>query len=73
MLPPWWIRRILLVPLMFVVALAAIVTLPVTSVLAVLVGLITPRAWTRPLRLLLLLVGYLAARWSVCWRSACSG
>jgi 1-acyl-sn-glycerol-3-phosphate acyltransferase len=66
-LPPWWIRRVLLVPLMLVVSVVAVVTLPVTAGAAVLLGLLTPRAWstprgwTRPLRLLLLVVGYLAA------------
>jgi 1-acyl-sn-glycerol-3-phosphate acyltransferase len=66
-LPPWWIRRVLLVPTMLVVSLAAVITLPLTVVLAVVIGLLTPaawgrpKAWTRPVRLLLLVVGYLAA------------
>jgi 1-acyl-sn-glycerol-3-phosphate acyltransferase len=60
-LPPWWIRRILLVPAMLLVAVLTVVTLPVTIVVAALVGLVTPGPWARPLRLLLLVVGYLAA------------
>jgi 1-acyl-sn-glycerol-3-phosphate acyltransferase len=67
MLPPWWIRRILLVPIMLVVSVLAVLTLPLTALLAVPIGVLTagssrsPRAWSRPLRLLLLVVGYLAA------------
>jgi len=52
---------VLLIPAMLVLSVAAVVTLPITAVLAILIGLLTPRAWTRPLRLLLLVVGYLAA------------
>jgi 1-acyl-sn-glycerol-3-phosphate acyltransferase len=59
-LPPWWIRRLLLVPVMLAVALAAVLTLPVTAVVAALAGLLLPGVRTRPLRLLLLVVGYLA-------------
>ena len=67
MLPPWWIRRILLVPIMLVVSVLAVITLPLTALLALPIGVLTagssgsPRAWSRPLRLLLLVVGYLAA------------
>jgi 1-acyl-sn-glycerol-3-phosphate acyltransferase len=61
MLPPTWIRRLLLIPAMLGLSVLAVLSLPLTVVLAVLVGLITPRTWTRPLRLLLLVVGYLAA------------
>jgi 1-acyl-sn-glycerol-3-phosphate acyltransferase len=61
MLPPWWVRRLLLVPLMLVASVVAVLTLPLTAVVAGLLGLLAPRAWSRPLRLLLLVVGYLAA------------
>jgi 1-acyl-sn-glycerol-3-phosphate acyltransferase len=60
-LPPWWIRRVLLVPAMVVFALAVVLTLPVTAPLAALVGLVTPGVRSRPLRLLLLVAGYAAA------------
>ncbi len=46
---------------MLLLSVVAVVTLPLTAVVAVLLGLLTPRAWTRPLRLLLVVVGYLAA------------
>jgi len=61
MLPPWWLRRFLLVPLMLVVAVGAVVTLPITALVAAGLGLILPGVRTRPLRLLILVVGYLAA------------
>ena len=61
MLPPWWIRRIILVPAMLLLSVVAVITLPLTVTVAVLIGLLTPRTLTRPLRLLLLVVGYLAA------------
>ena len=60
MLPPWWVRRLLLVPLMLVVSVAAVVTFPVTAVLAVVAGLFS-RHRTRPLKILVLVVAYLAA------------
>jgi 1-acyl-sn-glycerol-3-phosphate acyltransferase len=59
-LPPWWIRRLLLVPLMLMVALTAVLTLPATALVAAVIGVLLPGARTRPLRLLLLVVGYLA-------------
>jgi 1-acyl-sn-glycerol-3-phosphate acyltransferase len=65
-LPPWWIRRLLLVPAMLLFSVVAVITLPLTAVVAVVIGLLTPgawarpRTWTRPLRVLLLVVGYLA-------------
>ncbi|HST80419.1 MAG TPA: 1-acyl-sn-glycerol-3-phosphate acyltransferase [Kineosporiaceae bacterium] len=61
MLPPWWVRRLLLVPAMLVTSVVAVLTLPLTAVVAGLLGLLSPRTWSRPLRLLLLVVGYLAA------------
>ena len=41
MLPPWWIRRILLVPIMLVVSVLAVITLPLTALLAAAVAFIT--------------------------------
>ena len=67
MLPPWWIRRVLLVPAMLVLSVVAVISLPLTAVLAVLIGGLTSLfsgasgVWSRPLRLLLLVVGYLVA------------
>lgn len=61
MLPPWWLRRFLLVPLMLLVAAVAVVTLPITALVAAGLGLVLPGVRTRPLRLLILVVGYLAA------------
>lgn len=61
MLPPWWIRRLLLVPAMLALAAGVLVTLPVTVPLAALLGLVLPGSGSRPLRLLLLVAGYLLA------------
>jgi 1-acyl-sn-glycerol-3-phosphate acyltransferase len=61
MLPPWWIRRLLLVPAMFALALTAVLALPATLLIAGFIGLVTPGPWSRPARLLLLVTGYLAA------------
>ncbi len=61
MLPPWWIRRLLLVPVAFALALLGLLTLPVTALVAGLVGLATPRSRQRLLRVLLVVVGYLVA------------
>jgi 1-acyl-sn-glycerol-3-phosphate acyltransferase len=46
---------------MLVASLLAVLTLPLTVPLAALVGLLLPRTRGRPLRLLIMLVGYLAA------------
>ena len=59
-LPPWWVRRAVLAPLTFAVALAAVVTLPVTAPLAALWSLVLPGSRWRPLRALTLVVVYLA-------------
>lgn len=70
MLPPWWLRRLLLVPAMFVFTAGVVLTLPVTVLLALLIGLLMPgpRAGSqrpqqplRPVRVLIMIVGYLLA------------
>jgi 1-acyl-sn-glycerol-3-phosphate acyltransferase len=61
MLPPWWVRRLLLVPAMFVFAAVVLVTLPVTAVVAGLAGLVMPGSRARPLRVLAMVAGYLLA------------
>jgi 1-acyl-sn-glycerol-3-phosphate acyltransferase len=60
-LPPWWIRRTLLVPLMLVLSVAAVVTFPATALVAFVAGCVTRDERTRPLRVWTLVVGYLAA------------
>jgi 1-acyl-sn-glycerol-3-phosphate acyltransferase len=59
-LPPWWVRRMVLAPLIFVVAVAAVVTLPVTAPLAAAWSLLWRGSRWRPLRALTLVVLYLA-------------
>ena len=59
-LPPWWVRRGVLAPLMVAVAAVAVVTLPVTALLAVLLSVVLPGQRQRPLRVLTLVVVYLA-------------
>lgn len=60
MLPPWWVRRLVLVPLMLVVSAAAVVTFPVTAAVAALAGLLFKHR-TRPLKVLVMVVAFLAA------------
>jgi 1-acyl-sn-glycerol-3-phosphate acyltransferase len=60
-LPPWWIRRVLLVPAMLAFSLACVLTLPATVLIASLVSVLMPDSRWRPLRLLAVFVGYLAA------------
>ena len=61
MLPPWWVRRLLLVPLAFAFAALALITAPVTIPVAALAGLLTPRSHRRVLRVLIVVGGYLVA------------
>jgi 1-acyl-sn-glycerol-3-phosphate acyltransferase len=61
MLPPWWVRRLLLVPAMLGFAAVVIVTLPATVIVAALIGLVIPGSRARPLRVLAMIVGYLLA------------
>jgi 1-acyl-sn-glycerol-3-phosphate acyltransferase len=58
-LPPWWVRRGVLAPLMIVAALLAVVTLPVTALVAVLMSVTLPGHRQRLLRVLTLIVVYL--------------
>jgi 1-acyl-sn-glycerol-3-phosphate acyltransferase len=58
-LPPWWVRRVLLAPLMIVFAVLAVVTLPVTALVAVLLSVTLPGHRQRLLRVLTLIVVYL--------------
>jgi 1-acyl-sn-glycerol-3-phosphate acyltransferase len=60
MLPPTWFRRLVLVPLMLVVALAVVVTFPVTALVAIVVGLFGKHR-SRPLKVLVMVVVYLGA------------
>jgi 1-acyl-sn-glycerol-3-phosphate acyltransferase len=60
-LPPWWVRRAVLVPLAFALAAIAVVTLPITAALAAIAGVAVPRSRGRLLRVLLVIVGYLLA------------
>jgi len=59
-LPPYWVRRSVLLPLMFVVCLAAVLTAPLTLLLAAAAGVLVPGQRSRPLRLGVLVIGYLA-------------
>ncbi|MBT0773802.1 1-acyl-sn-glycerol-3-phosphate acyltransferase [Kineosporia sp. J2-2] len=61
MLPPYLVRRLLLIPLMLLVSLLAVVTAPATLLLAALAGVVIPGQRSRPLRLTTLVIGYLAA------------
>jgi 1-acyl-sn-glycerol-3-phosphate acyltransferase len=61
MLPPYLVRRLVLLPLMLVISLAAVVTAPATLLLAALAGLVIPGQRSRPFRLTVLVIGYLAA------------
>jgi 1-acyl-sn-glycerol-3-phosphate acyltransferase len=54
------VRRAVLAPLMIAIALVAVVTLPLTAALAVLLGVALPGQRQRPLRVLTLVVVYLA-------------
>ncbi len=61
MLPPRWFRRLVLAPVMLVVAVLAVLTFPATLLLAAVISLVTPHSRKRPMRVLTMLVGYLAA------------
>ncbi|GLY19186.1 acyltransferase [Kineosporia sp. NBRC 101677] len=61
MLPPYWVRRLVLLPLMLVISVFAVVTAPATLLLAALIGLLIPGQRGRPYRLTVLVTGYLAA------------
>jgi 1-acyl-sn-glycerol-3-phosphate acyltransferase len=61
MLPPWWVRRLILVPVALLLAVLGVLTLPVTVAVAAIIGLATPRSRGRILRVLLVIVGYLLA------------
>lgn len=61
MLPPYWARRLVLLPLMLLISLAAVVTAPATLLLAAIVGLVIPGQRGRPFQITVLVIGYLAA------------
>jgi 1-acyl-sn-glycerol-3-phosphate acyltransferase len=61
MLPPWWVRRLLLIPVALALTVIAVGTLPITAALTALAGLLTPRSRWRALRVLIVVVGYLVA------------
>jgi len=61
MLPPRIVRRLVLVPLLFVIALAALVTLPLLALVASVVALLPVPGRRRPLRLLWFAVVWLSA------------
>lgn len=60
MLPPYWVRRCVLLPLMLVAGVVAVLTAPVTLLLAALVGVLVPGQHSRPVRITVLVIGYLA-------------
>ena len=59
MLPPRWVRRLVLAPVMLVVAVAVIVTLPVTAPVAVLFSLLIRDTRLRAARVLVIAVVHL--------------
>jgi 1-acyl-sn-glycerol-3-phosphate acyltransferase len=59
-LPPWWVRRLVLAPLMLLMSVVAVVTFPVTAVAAAAAGLLFKHR-SRPLKVLVMIVAYLAA------------
>src|SRR5262245_2914619 len=61
MLPPRIVRRLVLVPLLFVIALAALVTLPLLALVAAVIALLPVPGRRRPLRLVWFGVVWLSA------------
>ncbi|GAA3610050.1 lysophospholipid acyltransferase family protein [Kineosporia mesophila] len=61
MLPPYWVRRLFLVPLMLVISLFAVVTSPATLLIAAIAGFAGPGRKGRLFRITALVIGYLAA------------
>ncbi len=58
MIPPWWLRRLVLAPAVPVLTLLVLTSLPLTALVAAFVSRWIPGRW-RPLRLLWLLLVYL--------------
>jgi 1-acyl-sn-glycerol-3-phosphate acyltransferase len=59
MLPPWWVRRLLMVPTMLLLAALAVLTLPVTAAVTASISLARIGSRARALRLLVVVVSYL--------------